>query len=191
MTRSFAAEALDEDEVTTLFEMALRAPTAGNCRGIGIVLLVGPDAVAHYFDAATDASWRSTSRRSEGLSRAAAVGVVVADPGAYVARYAEDDKVSSGLGDSRDAWPVPYWFGDAGAVALAALLLAEERGWAGCFLGAFRHQEELRVALSIPEEHMIYGAVLLGRPDGADHRSASLERPVPTRRSLVRRGTWG
>jgi nitroreductase len=191
MTRSFDAQALPEGEVASLLEAALLAPTAGNCRGIGFVSLVGVDEVARYFDAATDAAWRAVSSRYEGLSRAAAVGVVVADPGTYVARYAEADKRASGLGDATAAWPVPYWFGDAGAAALAALLLAEERGWASCFLGAFRHHDELRAALLIPEELSIYGAVLLGHPDGADHRSASIDRPAPARHSLVRRGAWG
>ena len=190
MTRSFDASPLDPDEVDELLSTALRAPSAGNSRGIGWVSLIGKREVERYFAAATDDAWRASSPRAEGLARASAIGLCLADPAAYVARYAAEDKVTSGLGAGPSAWPIPYWIGDAGATVLASLLLAEERGWAACFLGTFRRAAELRAAFSIPPSVVIYGAVLLGRADGADHPSRSLDRRVPTRASLVRRGRW-
>jgi nitroreductase len=150
--------------------------------------LIGPLETAIYFDATTDEAWRARSSRFEGLSRAAAVGICVANPAAYLARYAAPDKASSGLGTNAEDWPVPFWFGDAGASTMAALLLAEELGLAAAFLGCFRGESELKSALDIPESYRVYGAILLGRPDGGDHRSSSLDRPGPSRSQRLHRG---
>jgi len=189
MVRSFDASPLEPEEVIGLFETSLWAPTAGNARGVSWIVLVGSGEVTRYFDAATDADWRRRSARAAGLMRASAIGVCVTDPASYVARYAQPDKEASGLGEGPEAWPIPYWIGDAGAATMAALLLAEERGLAAGFLGAFRNDEALKGALGIPMGHLLYGAVLLGRPDGADHRSASLGLDGATRTERVHRGS--
>ena len=190
MQRSFRSDCELEVDLAALLADSLRAPTAGNSRGIGWLLLEGATEVDRYFDAATDASWRQRSARAEGLGRASAAAICLSSPAAYLERYAAADKSSSGLGESVEAWPVPYWIGDAGATVMAALLLAEEHGLATAFLGAFRHDAELREAFSIPEEQLIYGTVLLGLGDGQDHRSDSLLRPGPNRASRVRRARW-
>jgi nitroreductase len=190
MLRSFDGTPLDGVEVETLFCDALQVPSAGNSRGVGWIALVGPGEVATYFEAATDEAWRSSSTRAEGLGRASAIGICLADPQAYVDRYAAPDKQGAGLGTGTEAWPVPYWIGDAGASVLAALLLAEARGLGAAFLGAFRNDGAVRAAFAIPLRCVIYGAVLLGRPDGNDHRSPSLDRPAPSHRSQVRRRAW-
>ena len=117
--------------------------------------------------------------------------LVLADPDAYVERYGEGDKASSGLGAGTKAWPIPYWIGDAGAATMALLLACEERELGCCFLGAFRGADALASELDIPEELLVYGAVLIGRPDGQDHRSASLDRPGKSRASRVHRGRYG
>ncbi|MEI8051984.1 MAG: nitroreductase family protein [Actinomycetes bacterium] len=190
MVRSFSAKAVDEVIVTSVFDDALRAPTAGNSRGISWILLCGPKETARYFEATTDAAWRERSTRAEGLQRAGVVAVCVADPLAYVERYQAEDKVASGLGSDSSAWPVPYWIGDAGFSTMAALLRAEEEGLSASFLGAFRGNIALKEALSIPTGHIVFGAVLLGYPDGDDHRSASLDRTGPSRRDRLHRATF-
>ena len=190
MVRSFNGAAVDEELLGRLAEMALRAPTAGNARGIELLLLVGADEVATYFTATTDEGWRARSARFAGLSRASAVVLVVADPSAYVKRYAAEDKRSSGLGDSAEAWPVPYWIGDAGAATMALLLLCEEAGLSCCFLGAFRGTAALIDELGAPPGVVIYGAVLVGHPDGNDHRSGSLDRPGKRRSQRVHLGRF-
>jgi nitroreductase len=190
MVRSFDGSALEPEEVLTIFDDALRAPTAGNARGISWLVLVGALEVSRYFEAATDPAWRAGSARYEGLKGASAIGLCIVDVAAYVARYGEQDKVSSGLGQGPDAWPVPYWFGDAGASCMAALLRIEEEGLNACFLGAFRGAEALHQAFSIPSEEVIYGAILLGRGDGGDHRAASLDRAGPSRAARLHRGSF-
>lgn len=183
MTRSFAEQALDGHLLRALVEGAMAAPSAGNTRGVNAVVLTGP-ARERYWMAATDAAWRSSSRRYPGLSRAAAVVLVLCSPEAYTARYAEADKASSGLGDPT-AWPVPYWFGDAAFATMAILLGAEAAGLGAAFLGTFRHEDEVLAAVGRHRPNRLFGTVLLGAPDGQDHPSASLERDGPSRAERV------
>ena len=191
MTRSFTGDQIDRSLLDELCDLGLRAPTAGNSRGIELVVLSGPAEVATYFALTTDEPWRLRSRRFAGLSRAGAVVLVLADPSAYVERYGAEDKASSGLGDGADAWPVPYWIGDAGATTMALLLACEEQGLGCCFLGAFRGAAALLEEIGSPPGRVLYGAVLIGRADGHDHRSASLDRPGATRAARIHHGQMG
>ena len=138
-----------------------------------------------YFEVATDASWRERSRRFEGLSRAGAVVLVTTRPQDYVERYAEPDKVASGLSEF-DAWPLPYWHADAAMATMSLLLLLEESDWQATLWGSFRRDEEVLAWASIAGEEL-FASVLIGRADGNDVTSRSLERSVPTRRDRVRR----
>jgi nitroreductase len=113
-----------------------------------------------------------------------------ASASAYVERYAEADKAKSGLGVGVDEWPVPYWTGDAAFGVMTALLAAADAGLGACFLGNFRGEGQLATALGVPEGWRLFGAVLIGRPDGGDHRSTSLERTRPVMKSRVHHGRW-
>lgn len=189
MTRAFDGTALDEDEVVELCTEALRAPTAGNVRGVELVVLAGRDGTRRYLEAATDPEWRATSTRALGFAGAGAAVVVVCDPSAYADRYGEDDKAGDGL-DDVDRWPVPYWHADAAFATMALLLLAEDQGIAACFLGAFRHDREVLRLVRAPERFELFGAVLLGQAADVQSPSASLARPGPSRAARVRRGRF-
>ncbi len=191
MTRSFSAQPIDGELLVRLARDALRSPTAGNARGIELLVLSGPDEVAQYFATTTDVAWRQRSARFAGLARASGVIVVLADPHTYVERYGAEDKAASGLGEDLSAWPVPYWIGDAGAATMSLLLSAESLGLGCCFLGAFRGTEDLVARFDIPDRFVVYGAILIGHPDGRDHRSASLDRAGPSRANRVHRGRFG
>ncbi len=194
MVRSFSPDPLDPAVVATLVDDALRGPSAGNARGTAWVVLTG-DETATYWSTTTTADWRARSRRWPGLSRAPVVAVALASPEAYVTRYGEADKADAGLGPADEGgrgatgWPVPYWFGDTGSAVMALLLGAVDAGLGACFLGAFRGEAALLEATGVPTGWRLYGAVLLGRPDGADHRSRSLDRS-PDRAGRVHWGGW-
>lgn len=179
MTRSFDGTTVDADELASWCEDAMRAPTAGFSRGVEAVVLGGADGVARYLAAATDAAWRASSPRAPGLARAGGAVVVLCNPAAYAARYAEADKSSSGLGDV-DAWPVPYWYGDAGGFTMALLLLVEDHGIGACFLGAFRNEASVLAEVRAPSDRLLYGAVLVGGRSGGERRSSSTRRRGPT-----------
>src|ERR1700679_2382819 len=176
MVRSFSAEPIDEAVVVETIGAARRAPRAGNRGVTAWVILQGHAETGRYWDATTDAAWRAASPRWEGLRRAPVVALAYSSAEAYMDRYGEPDKVASGLGAGEEAWPVPYWTGDAAFGVMTVLLGAVDAGLGACLLGNFRGEETLGAALRVPAGWRLFGAVLLGRPDGADHRSASLDR---------------
>lgn len=192
MVRSFSAEPLGRDEVDLILQAALRSPTAGNTQGTAWVALEGPDQTALYFDATTDEAWRTRHKEwSDGLARAPVVLLAYSSPDAYVDRYAEEDKATGGLGETAAAWPVPYWIGDAAFGVMTVLLAAVDAGLGACVLGAFRGEAELAARLDVPPGWRLFCAVLLGHPDGGDHRSASLDRDSPKPSERIHRGRWG
>jgi len=191
MVRSFRADPLDHALVDRVVDAALRSPSAGNAAGTAWIVLEGTAQTGLYFDTTTDEAWRAAHPDwSEGLRRAPVVLLAYTSPEAYVARYAEADKAASGLGAGPEAWPVPYWYGDAAMGVMAVLLAAVDAGLGACILGAFRGTDTLAERLGVPENWRLYCAVALGRPDGDDHRSASLDRPRPPRHERVHRGRW-
>src|ERR1700733_2435548 len=150
MVRSFSAEPVERGAVAAILEAALRAPTAGNTGGTAWVALVGPEETEAYWSATTDEAWRSSNpARAAGLHRAPALVLAYAPPAAYVARYGEADKAGSGLGAGADAWPVPYWHGDAAFGVMTVLLAAVDHGLGACVLGNFRGGEVLAAALGV------------------------------------------
>lgn len=200
MVRSFSPEPLDPGLVRRLLEDSLGAPTAGHTRGVAYLLLEGTQ-TADYWDAVTTEEWRGRAARWPGLARAPVVALSLASPSAYVERYGQPDKARSGLGggggagpglsDPADAWPVPYWWADAAFAVMTLLLGAADRGLGACFLGNFRGEHELTRRLAVPSAWRLFGAVCLGRPDGADHRSGSLDRPGPSPAERIHQGRWG
>ena len=192
MVRSFTTDPVEKAVLDRILESALRSPTAGNTGGTAWVVLEGPEQTAVYFDATTDAQWRDElPGLVRGLARAPVVLLAYSSPEAYVARYAEADKAAAGLGAGEAAWPVPYWIGDAAFGVMAVLLGAVDAGLGACILGTFRGEAELARRLGVPAGWRLFCAVVLGHPDGGDHRSASLDRPGPTTAQRIHRGRWG
>jgi nitroreductase len=113
-----------------------------------------------------------------------------ASPAAYVERYAEPDKADGALGTGPEGWPVPYWYGDAAFGVMAVLLQAVDAGLGACVLGNFRGEAELARAVGVPDPWRLFCAVLLGKPDGKGHRSASLDRRGPQRSARIHHGRW-
>jgi nitroreductase len=190
MVRSFSPEPVDTSVVDRILADALRSPTAGNTGGTAWVVLEGPRETSLYFDSATDENWRRTATRWEGLRRAPVVCLAYSSADLYVARYGEPDKVASGLGEGSAKWPVPYWIGDAAFGVMAVLLGAVDAGLGACILGAFRGEPALAECLGVPDGWRLFAAVALGRPDGRDHRSRSLDRARPATASRIHRGRW-
>jgi nitroreductase len=100
------------------------------------------------------------------------------------------DVTGPALGLDAAEWPVPYWIGDAAFGVMTVLLCAVDAGLGACVLGNFRGEKALASALGVPEPWRLFCAVLLGRPDGNDHPSRSLERPKPGPDERIHRGAW-
>ncbi len=190
MVRSYAADPVDPTVVDGIVRAALRAPNAGNTAGTSWVVLSGPAETTAYWEATTDETWRTTSPRAAGLSRAPVILLAYASADEYVARYAEPDKADRHLGRHDTEWHVPYWIGDAAFGVMTVLLAAVDAGLGACVLGNFRGENELAHALSVPPAWRLFCAVTLGRPDGNDHRSRSLDRSRPDPTARIHHGSW-
>jgi nitroreductase len=191
MVRTFSGAPVAVDVLDRILELACSAPSAGNTGGWDAVVLVDPEETAAFWDATTTPEWRARSRRWPGLALAPVVMALFVHPDAYRDRYAEPDKEASGLGGGEArAWPVPYWFVDAGFAAMVMLVAATDAGLGACFLGNFRGEPDLRAALGVPDDRRYAGAVLLGEAGGPDPPSPSLARGRRQIAQVVHRGRW-
>jgi len=162
-----------------------------------VALFVDPEAYP--------ARYRQPDKRSDGGvaggggaggGGAGVVGGAVGDlagggaAGGVAGGAAGGDLAGGDLGAGTATWPVPYWFVDGGFAALLMLLSATDAGVGACFLGNFRGEPALRLALGVPDDRRYVGAVVLGMAAEDDHPSASLARGRRQPREVLHRGRW-
>jgi nitroreductase len=188
MTRAFTGDPVAPELVDELCELARRAPSAGHSQGVSLLVLDRPEATARYWDATLREPRRSTFRWP-GLLAAPVLVVVAVRPETYVERYGEDDKASTGLGAGAEAWPVPYWWVDAGAAIEHLLLGAAAAGLGACLFGLFDHEPAVVEAFSVPDGVRLVGTVALGHP-AADEPGRSAARPRRPLDEVVHRNRW-
>ena len=186
MVRTFRDEPVDAAVVETLLDLARRAPSAGNTQAWDLVLL-GGEAVGRYWDVTLGD--RRSGFRWQGLLRAPVLVLVYVRPDAYVERYGEPDKAPAGLGAGADAWPVPYWWIDGGALVQNLLLGATAAGLGACFFGQFEHESAVRGAFGVPEDRRAVGTIALGHP-APDEPGRSARRPRPPLDEIVHHDRW-
>ncbi len=188
MVRAFTSDPVDPAVVDHLCDLARRAPSAGNSQALDLLVLEGPEEVGRYWDVTLPAP-RRASFRWPGLVSAPVLVVVAVRPEAYVERYAEPDKASAGLGAGVDAWPVPYWWVDAGAAVEHLLLGAVASGLGACLFGLFAHEVAVAEAFGVPSDRRLVGTIALGHP-AADEPGRSANRPRSELEAIVHRGSW-
>lgn len=188
MVRSFTDDPVDAAVVDSLCDLARRAPSAGNSQATSFLVLDEPTSVARYWDVTLPEPKRS-SFRWPGLVVAPVLVLVAVRPATYTERYAEVDKVRTGLGAGTDAWPVPYWWVDAGAAVEHLLLGAVDAGLGACLFGAFDHEPSVRDAFGVPDGQRLVATIAVGHPAAsAPGRSASrARRPLD---QVVHRNRW-
>jgi nitroreductase len=192
MTRAFETTPIDSATLDELVDLSARAPSAGKTQGWHLVVLEGQQ-TSGFWDATMPAVRRESFRWKYLLS-APVIALPLADAKAYTDRYAEPDKVQTGLGAGRSAWPVPYWTIDTSMSVMTLLLAAEDVGLGALFFGVFRGERELRQVLGIPAELELLGAVALGYPrgptDGSSEPARSSGRPRRKLAQIIHRGRW-
>ena len=192
MTRAFSPEPIEPDLLAELVELASRAPSAGKTQGWHLLVLEGVDA-HRYWDITFPAERRGGFAFPH-LFDAPVIAIPLADPDAYVERYAEPDKARSGLGSGVDAWAAPYWTIDGSMAVMTLLLAAENVGLGALFFGVFDHEPAVRAGFGIPDRLQVLGVLALGWPHegvgetGRAGRSASRARRAPDQ--IIRRGRW-
>jgi nitroreductase len=189
MCRSFRADPLAPDVVERVLAAAGRAPAAGNSDGLDLLVLEGGAQTSRYWDI-TLPDERRSGFRWPGLLRAPLLVIPCADPGAYLDRYAEPDKVASGLGGEATAWSVPYWTVDAAFAAMLMQIAALDEGLGVLFFGLFDHAGAVMEAFGVPPTRQPVGTLAIGVPDELDEPGRSASRPRRALDAIVHRGRW-
>lgn len=188
MVRAFRPDPIDPVVLDRLLSDTLRAPSAGNSQGTDLVVLNGPVETARYWDVALPVERRATFAWPD-LLAAPVLVLVLADSRRYLDRYAEPDKVATGLGDDPSAWRTPYWLVDGGMAVHTLLLGAVDAGLGALLFGLFAREEAVRAALGVPEDRDVVGVVALGHPrPSRPGRSAA--RPRRSEDDVIHRGGW-
>jgi nitroreductase len=187
MVRAFDGRPVPPALVDRILDLARRAPSAGNTQPWAFVVLDG---------ARTAALWdvtlppeRRAAFRWPGLLDAPVVVLPLVSPDAYVTRYREADKRSSGLGAGQSAWTVPYWWVDGGMAVQTVLLAAVDAGLGALFYGLFDRERAVLERFGVPPGWRSLGAIALGWP-APDAPGRSANRPRPRLDAVVHRGRW-
>lgn len=188
MVRAFGDNPVAPDVVDNLVDLARRAPSAGNAQGCRFLVLDTPDDVGRYWSRTLDED-RRASFRWQSLITAPVLIVVGVRPGVYVERYSEADKVHTGLGESEDSWPVPYWWVDAGAAIEHILLGAVDAGLGACLFGLFDHEAAVREEFGVDHGWRLAATIAIGygAPDSLGRSSTREKRPLG---EVLMRGNW-
>lgn len=125
-----------------------------------------------------------------GLFEAPLIFLALADPRAYLQRYSEPDKSSTGLGGSLNDWVAPYWTIDASFATMTFLLALHDAGLGALF---FAHAEEklLRQEFSLPDDVVILGTLAVGYESEEPSRPGrSARRTTRGVDAIIHRGRW-
>jgi nitroreductase len=189
MVRSFRPDPVPDAALDRVLAAALRAPSAGNTQATELVVLRGPAETARYWDVTLPAP-RRDGFAWPGLLRAPVLIVPFTSREAYLERYGEPDKASTGL-DSTERWTVPYWYVDAGFAAMLMQLVAIDEGLGTLFFGTFDHRDALCAALGVPPTFEPIGTLAVGYPDPTGYRPGrSADRPRGGLDEIVHHGGW-
>ena len=189
MTRAFSDKSVDQSVLTSLVDLASRAPSAGKTQGWHLVVLQGNDVVKFWDDTLPKA--RRETFRFKQLLNAPVIALPFADPEAYVERYSLPDKKQTGLGSGMDAWPTPYWTVDTSFAVMTLLHAAHDLGMGALFFAVFNGENELRTRLEVPEHLQLLGAIAIGWPlieESAVGASAHRQRRKPD--EIIHHSKW-
>ncbi len=173
--RSFEARPVEEHKLRKVLEAARLAPSAGNRQPWRFIVVTDQKVKeelakikAKYVPPPSPAQSRPPPPKGGGPILSAPVVVV-------------------GCAVPRESFPeTEFWKIDV-AIALQNLVLtALEEGLGSCWIGVFREEEEVKKALSVPEEVRVVAMVALGYP-------AEKKGPVTDRKPLeeiIRYNRW-
>ena len=188
MVHVFEQQTVDPALVDHLLDIARRGPSAGFSQGTDFLVLDDPAALGRFWDLTDDPEF---PRRDD--ERAVAPPVVVlafADPGLYLERYREPDKIAFGLGEA-DAWPVKFWDTDTAMACMLLLLAAVDAGLGGWLFGLAHGIDDVCRAFAVPPDRNLIAAVGLGYAGVDENPRGSVysrtRRPLD---AMVHRNGW-
>ena len=186
MVRNYDGQPVEPNVVDSLLDLARRAPSAGFSQGTSFIVLEGEH--TQRFWSCTLPEEQRPSFPWPGLLDAPVIILPMADERVYRARYAEPDKVHTGLGDGD--WAVPYWQIDTAMATMNLLNAVVDAGLGALFFAIFRGETELLADLGVPDGVRPIGAVTVGHPAQQDRLSKSTKRGRVDLDQVVHRGGW-
>ena len=189
MVRHFTTEPVDPAAAERIITAGLRAPSAGYSQGYALVVLESERERARLWATHSppgEGGWSPDVQ--EGIRKAPLLIAVLASKDVYLNRYAQADKGWTDRDEAR--WPVPYWYVDAGAVAVLLLLACVDEGLGALLFGIVPDDiAGFRKEFGVPDSHDLVGCVAIGHEDpAAPRRDLSARRR--DRSELVHRGGW-
>jgi nitroreductase len=156
MIRSYRSELVPEDAVERFVSTVLRGPTGGFAQGIDVIIITKPEMRQRVVEALYD-----EPEPNSPILAAPVHLIITVDEERYHRRYNEPDKLAV-TGGTEIFWPVPYWFIDAGAAMMLALLAAVDEGLAAGFYGHPDQEVRLQTILEMPASIVPIGVIALG-----------------------------
>ena len=190
MVRAFRRDPIQPELVERVVDLASRAPSAGKTQGWHFLVL--RDHQTKKFWEITLPEEKRSSFRWSRLLDAPLIGLVFANPSAYLERYSEPDKANTKLGDDVALWPTPYWTVDASFATMQLLLAAHDVGLGALFFGVFNGETQLRAEYKVPERLQLIGAVAMGwpMPETSADRGASATRARRKPIEIIHEGSF-
>ncbi len=190
MVRAFRKAPVDAKLLDRIVDLASRAPSAGKTQGWHFLVL-RDEQTAKFWDISLPKEKRS-SFRWQHLLDAPIIGLVFADPNAYLERYNESDKAKTKLGENVSSWPTPYWTVDASFATIQLLLAAHDVGLGALFFGVFNGENQLRIEFKVSEQMQLIGAVAIGWPlaEKTTDQSASAKRARRKPSEIIHEGSF-
>jgi nitroreductase len=186
MHRAFLPDPLPEEQIARVTSVIRHSPSGGFSQGGSIVVVTDPEMRLQIARAFLD----DHPEAGESYIAVAPVHLIVsANEALYHARYNEPDKLAV-TGGVELAWPVPYWFVDAGALMMAVLMAAIDEGLVSAFIGHEHQKRILDDLLGLPSDVVPIGVALIGRPGETPDIGSRLRSRRRADPDLVHRDRW-
>ncbi len=188
MVRRFDQRPVPLETMDRVLEVGRRGPSAGFAQGVEFLVLDRPDDIATFWETTRDPEF---GWDLDDIAVGPTVLVLpIPDPGRYLERYSQPDKIAFGLDDA-GRWPVKFWEVDAAMASMLMLLAAVDEGLSGWFFGIDHGERELLDRFGVPEGLRPVGIMGFGfRADDEGPSGSGANRPRRSFEDQVHRGGW-
>jgi nitroreductase len=189
VTRVYLPEPVDPAALERIVAVIRRAPSAGYAQGQRLVVITSEDRRRQLgevlkggnYDDPAFVRWMATAPVH------IAVCTIEDD---YHRRYLQPERLIAGR---EIDWPTPYWWIDAGGVAVLLFLAALDEGLAaGIYQIPPRYMDAFRDFLGVPDEVEVASVITVGHPATPQEpdRSSRVTWPRKPLEELVHRERW-
>jgi FMN reductase [NAD(P)H] len=181
MVRHYRQEPIPRETLERIAATVRRAPSAGFSQGQRLLLVDDPALLREL-------ALGGNEELEPWFESAPAHVLVLTREADYHERYTKEDKLQRG---AEIAWPVPFWYVDAGAALMLVLLAAIDEGLAAGVYGVpVEDDARWRELLGIPDDLRIVAGATIGRPLPDPEWSKVTSRATQRRRELGELVRW-